>query len=187
MTPAFFLCFSFFFSFFSFSFFFGLLAWGWDKAASCSWTAFSWATKEKKLNMEIKVFTVDSKISTFFYTSSICGDRSLSQPVLGKTSFLRTCWQKSVYLLTCSWSSASLWALSSSESSVEDSDSDEESLELSEDEAVPMSGCVLTGTGWSTGAGAGASISSGSSGILAKRISNTSYRKRKPFDEVLMI
>lgn len=100
--------------------------------------------------------------------------------------------------LTCSCSSASLWALSSSKSFVEDSDSEDESLELSEEEA----GCLTEeagprmeeagfrmGGGWalmmgaedwsSAGAGAGANVSSGSSGILAKRISNTScWRKR---------
>lgn len=81
---------------------------------------------------------------------------------------------------TCSLSSASLWALSSSESSVEDSDSDEESLELSEDEAGTMGGWGFTGAaGCSTGAGAGVKTSSGSSGILANRISNTSCRKTK--------
>lgn len=40
MLP-FLLCLSFFFSFFSFSFLFGLLACGWERAASCSWTAFN--------------------------------------------------------------------------------------------------------------------------------------------------
>lgn len=39
--PPFFLCLSFFLSFFSFSFRFGLLVCGWDRAASCSWTAFN--------------------------------------------------------------------------------------------------------------------------------------------------
>ena len=79
---------------------------------------------------------------------------------------------------TCSWSSARRWARSSSESSVEDSEEDEEELELSEEEPMrPMGGWGLTGAGWCSSVGGGGTASgfiSSSSGILAKRISNTS-------------
>lgn len=120
MLP-FFLCLSFFFSFFSFSFLFGLLACGWDKAASCSWTAFNCIKRRSK-----------------FSTNANKGWTTNLLPL-----------KSQVWSLTCSWSSANLWALSSSESSVEDSDSEDESLELSEDEAMwAKGGCGLTGAGW---------------------------------------
>lgn len=75
-------------------------------------------------------------------------------------------------VLTCSWSSASRWARSSSESSVELSLSEELSLLLSLDEG----GATTLVGGGTAGEDTATTGSSGSSGILAKRISNTSWR-----------
>lgn len=74
-------------------------------------------------------------------------------------------------ILTCSWSSASRWARSSSESSVELSLSEELSLLLSLDEG----GATTLVGGGTAGEDTATTGSSGSSGILAKRISNTSW------------
>ena len=75
--------------------------------------------------------------------------------------------------LTCSWSSASRWARSSSESSVELSLSEELSLLLSLEDG----GAATLVGGGTTGEDTATAGSSGSSGILAKRISNTSWRR----------
>lgn len=78
--------------------------------------------------------------------------------------------------LTCSCNSANRCCRSCSESSPEDSDSEE--LELSSSD-IPGGGgtCRVEGAGWRTIDGVGTGVgSSGSSGILAKRISNTSFR-----------
>lgn len=82
-------------------------------------------------------------------------------------------WAASV--LTCSWSSASRWARSSSESSVELSLSEELSLLLSLEEG----GATTLVGGGTTGEDTATAGSSGSSGILAKRISNTSWRRER--------
>lgn len=80
--------------------------------------------------------------------------------------------------LTCSCNSANRCCLSCSESPAEDSDS--EVLELSSSETAERGGaCRLEGAGWRADDGVGTGTgSSGSSGILAKRISNTSCRDR---------
>lgn len=79
------------------------------------------------------------------------------------------------HALTCSWSSASRWARSSSESSVELSLSEELSLLLSLDEG----GTTALVGGGTAGEDTATTGSSGSSGILAKRISNTSWVRRE--------
>lgn len=81
---------------------------------------------------------------------------------------------KSTDYLTCSWSSASRWARSSSESSVELSLSEELSLLLSLDEG----GATTFVGGGTAGEDTVTTGSSGSSGILAKRISNTSWGEK---------
>lgn len=81
--------------------------------------------------------------------------------------------------LTCSCNSANRCCLSWSESPPEDSDSEE--LELSSSETAEGGGaCRVEGAGWRADDGVGTGMgSSGSSGILAKRISNTSCRRDK--------
>lgn len=93
----------------------------------------------------------------------------------GQTALVHGCrqgwWGGAACVLTCSWSSASRWARSSSESSVELSLSEELSLLLSLDEG----GATTLVGGGTAGEETATTGSSGSSGILAKRISNTSW------------
>lgn len=176
-VPIFFLYLSFFFSFFSLSFLLGLLAWGWESAASCSWTALSYRTKahtaadltnkrKQPAHSVSQCISIHPLMVKLFWVSH--------PPVISHkppSPFI-------ILTLTCSCNSAKRCCRSWSEAPPEDSDSEE--LELSSSETAEDGGtCRVEGAGWwaDDGVGTGAG-SSGSSGILAKRISNTSYWDR---------